>query len=133
MQTRNLETDRFSRTNPSDPSRVRADGGDAPLSVDEAFSVLANSTRRHVLDYLQRDGGPVDRRELARHVTARELDCDPDEVTAADVERTTTTLHHLALPSLREKGLVGYDDDAVWATRTDPTVDRLLDAVADDP
>jgi hypothetical protein len=132
MRTRYQETDRSLLLKRGVTDRICADGGSTSISIDEAFSVLANSTRRHVLAYLREAEGPVERQTLVRHVAARELDSEPDDVTTTDLDRTSTRLHHLTLPSLREKGLVGYDDDAVWPTQTDPKIDRLLDAVSDD-
>jgi DNA-binding transcriptional ArsR family regulator len=109
--------------------RLRADGGESPITVDEAFDVLANPTRRHALDYLRGADGPVARAELERQVTARVLDCAPEDVPTESRDRIAADLHHLALPSLREKGLVEYDDDRVELIEAPPTIIRLLDAV----
>ncbi|WP_254762224.1 DUF7344 domain-containing protein [Natrinema marinum] len=109
------------------PGRICTDGGSS-LSVDDAFTILTNPTRRHALSYLRREGSAVDRTELARHVAARKLECPPDAVPADELERAEIDLHHLALPLLRAHGLVEYSDGVVIFLEDEPTIARLLDA-----
>ncbi|WP_254521439.1 DUF7344 domain-containing protein [Natrinema caseinilyticum] len=130
LRTRSTQTVSADRPTDGGAPSLCADGGNSSLSTDEAFSLLADPTRRHVLDYLRRVDAAVQRSALARHVAARKLDCDPDEVPTDALERAVTNLHHLALPPLRANGLVEYSDGVVVLIDEDPTVARLLDAAA---
>ncbi|WP_408957072.1 hypothetical protein [Natrinema sp. 74] len=127
MTTRYRVHDRPTRRTRGTSARIRTDGGSS-LSVDDAFTVLADSTRRHALSYLRRARSPVDRTELARHVAARKRKCDPNEVSDETLEQAETELHHLTLPSLRAHGLVEYSEGAIVLLEDDPTIARLLDA-----
>ncbi|QLG49341.1 DUF7344 domain-containing protein [Natrinema halophilum] len=110
------------------PAKLCTDGGEPSLSTNDAFSLLANPTRRYVLEHLRREGAAVKRSVLARHVAARKHDCDPDEVPTDALERAITDLHHFALPPLRANGLVEYSEGVVVLIDEDPTIARLLDA-----
>jgi len=98
-----------------------AESETAPLSNEEIFDVLQNERRRHVLQYLRRNGGPVSLGDLADHVAAEEYDCTPEDVTSAQRKRVYTTLQQSHLPQMDEVGIVDYDSDEGVIATTEQT------------
>ncbi|MFC6973977.1 hypothetical protein ACFQL1_03715 [Halomicroarcula sp. GCM10025709] len=84
---------------------------DDSLSKGEIFDVLQNERRRHTLQYLRENRGPVDLGDLASHVAAMEYDCESTDVSSAQRKRVYTTLQQTHLPRLDEAGIVEYDSD----------------------
>jgi hypothetical protein len=86
--------------------------GDLPLH--EAFDLLENPRRRHLLRELSGTDGPIDAGRLATRVADRE----PGPVTPAVERRVTVSLHQLHLPRLADAGVIGYDRDERTVTPT---------------
>ncbi|MFC5279776.1 helix-turn-helix domain-containing protein [Halorubrum rubrum] len=86
-----------------------SDGGE--LSQDEVFDVLSNRRRRFVIHALKRSEDPIEVSELSTHVTAWELDVDPEEVEYEDRRNVYSTLQRTHLPKLEEKDIVTVDDE----------------------
>jgi DNA-binding transcriptional ArsR family regulator len=102
------------------------DGQRAPSSrrLDRAFRLLAAPERRVLLSVLQeRDGGPVDVSTLARDLSTRLREHDPDRARTPD--DLQIALHHVHLPKLEAAGVVEWSDDRVRLV-PDEYVDRLL-------
>lgn len=97
-------------------------GGD--LSEDEIFEVLSNRRRRYVIHALKRAEGPLDVAELSTHVTAWELDVDPQEVQYEDRRNVHSTLQRTHLPKLAEKNVVRIDEERNVVEPT-PALDDL--------
>ncbi|PSQ56058.1 transcriptional regulator [Halobacteriales archaeon SW_8_68_21] len=81
------------------------------LTEDEIFTVLSNRRRRYVIHALKRTKEPLDVSELSTHVTAWELDVDPEEVTYEDRRNVYSTLQRTHLPKLEEKDIVDLDEE----------------------
>ncbi|ELZ34689.1 DUF7344 domain-containing protein [Halorubrum tebenquichense] len=81
------------------------------LTEDEIFDVLSNRRRRYVIHALKRTEEPLDVSDLSTHVTAWELDVDPEEVTYEDRRNVYSTLQRTHLPKLEEKDIVDIDED----------------------
>lgn len=81
------------------------------LTEDEIFTVISNRRRRYVIHALKRTEEPLDVSELSTHVTAWELDIDPEEVTYEDRRNVYSTLQRTHLPKLEEKDIVDLDEE----------------------
>ncbi|MBV0900951.1 DUF7344 domain-containing protein [Haloarcula salina] len=103
--------------------QVHGDGSDDEqhISKGEIFDVLQNERRRHTLQYLRENGGPVSLGDLASHVAAQEYDCPDADVTSAQRKRVYTTLQQSHLPRMDEAGIVEYDDETGTIERTEQT------------
>jgi len=94
------------------------------LSKSDIFQLLQNERRRYVIQYLRRNGGPVDLGELATQVAAWEYNCDCPDISKKQRKRVYTTLQQTHLPKLDDLGIVSYDPDAGTIDRT-PQTDEL--------
>ena len=81
------------------------------LSQDEIFDVLSNRRRRFVIHALKRREDPIEVSNLSTHVTAWELDVDPEEVEYEDRRNVYSTLQRTHLPKLEEKDIVTLDEE----------------------
>jgi DNA-binding transcriptional ArsR family regulator len=86
-----------------------SNGGE--LSQDEIFDVLSNRRRRFVIHALKRREDPIEVSNLSTHVTAWELDVDPEEVEYEDRRNVYSTLQRTHLPKLEEKDIVNLDEE----------------------
>ena len=105
---------------------------DVKTGFDETLSLLSHHRRRDVLYYLREHGVATDE-TLATEIAATELDCEPEDVTAADREPILIDLRHHHLPKLDDGPLLEFDrrSGAVrWASPSDP-VRSLLDYLYD--
>ena len=93
--------------------------GGGELSQDEIFKLLSNRRRRFVIHALKRAEGPLDVSELSTHVTAWELDIDPDEVRYEDRRNVYSTLQRTHLPKLEEKNVVTVHEEENLVEPTD--------------
>lgn len=105
---------------------------DAPIerpSASEIFSALAHDRRRYVLHYLTRRVGAVPLSDLGEAVALWE-----GEPTADRYERVLTGLYHRHLPSLAERGFLGYDleREQVWIEDGAEAVRPYLDLAVED-
>lgn len=88
--------------------------GDRPAS--EWLDSLADERRLHVLAALEEASTPIDERELARIVAAREEGTSPDGASEELVERVHISLYHNHLPKLADMDVIEYDhEEAVIA------------------
>jgi len=87
---------------------------DAPSGA-ELFTVLKNSRRRHVLQFLLEEERRVSLAELAVHIAAEENDVSPGSVTSAQRKRVYVSLYQSHLPLLDEVGAVEYNDARKYA------------------
>lgn len=91
------------------------DTGESPTGPkSRLFDALADGRRRVVVDSLTEADAPMDVRELARRVAARERSGAGDAPGSPPpdaVHRVHVSLHHAHLPKLDDAGLVEYDAD----------------------
>ncbi len=103
-------------------SRESISGGDASgqlgvqessaLSLDDAFDILSNQRRRHVLLYLLRGGSEsAELGELAEYVAARENDKDRSAVTSTERKRVYVGLYQNHLPRMDAVDVIEFDAD----------------------
>ena len=96
------------------------------------FTALASEQRRLVIDVVVDRSSPVDERELATFLAARERDIELGDVTHEQRRRALAALRHRVLPELEEARLVERRDDGVTMadhpTVSHATIGRLLDA-----
>ena len=83
---------------------------------DDVLRCVQDRRRRTVLAVLDERGGRLGRRELARHVAARERVVEPHAVPEDGLEEVLVGLHHTHLPVLEEAGLIATDDGQVRTT-----------------
>ena len=98
-------------------------------SLDELFSVLAHTRRRHVLTLTGGRRGGTDVTELARSIAERERDREHAEPQAESVRSIAVALHHVHLPKLAAAGLIEYDcEEGVVASNPLPgRLDAILE------
>lgn len=78
------------------------------LTTSERHELLASERRRVTLEVLADRAAPVDLREIAREVAAREVGVDGSEEAT---KRVALTLHHTHLPKMADLGVLEYDPD----------------------
>ena len=100
----------------------------ADISLDEVFTILSNSRRRHVVDLLAESGGETAFRALTDGVASREAD---GPVGYDQRKRVYVSLRQSHLPRLADAGVIEYDPDrgTIEATELLDTVRRPLEAV----
>ena len=96
------------------------------LSKGEIFDVLQNERRRYVLQYLRRNGGPVNLGQLATQVAAWEYGTTCEGISKQQRKRVYTTLQQTHLPRMAEVGIVDYDSDDGTIDRTPQTQDLTV-------
>lgn len=82
----------------------------------ELFSVLKNTRRRHVLQYILTERRRVSLAEMAVYIAAIENDISPSEVTSSQRKRVYVALYQSHLPKLHEVGAVEYNDARKYAS-----------------
>ncbi|MFC7231253.1 hypothetical protein ACFQMM_07220 [Saliphagus sp. GCM10025308] len=87
--------------------------GDSPPSLppDDRYHILQTRRRRDTLRYLRRRDEPVDVRDLAEWVAAREQETTPERLTSRQRQRVYISLYQTHLPKLDEYGVVRYHKD----------------------
>jgi hypothetical protein len=100
--------------------------GESTLSPEDAYEVLSNARRRHVIHCLLQKEGGISLRELSRQVAAWENDLEPDEVTSKQRKRVYTALHQSHLPKMDDTGAIEYDSDRSIVSPTDRVADLRL-------
>ena len=96
------------------------------LSKGEIFEVLQNKRRRFVLQYLRRNGGPVELGDLATQVASWEYETPCDDISQKQRKRVYTTLQQTHLPKMKEAGIVAYDSDRGVIGTTPQTEDLTV-------
>ena len=76
---------------------------------NELFFALSNHRRRFVLDYLYREGGPRNVRDIVEALAAWENDIDTSMTTSVQRKRAYVSLRQSHLPKLAEMDLIDYD------------------------
>ncbi|WP_255195472.1 DUF7344 domain-containing protein [Halorarius litoreus] len=98
-------------------------------SLDGAFRLLADETRRHLL-YLLREHGRFRVDDLTDVLTGwLALQRDDGRATPTDHTRVQLELYHVHVPMLVDAGLLEYDEsgDSLTIRSLPVAVDRLLD------
>lgn len=91
------------------PSETVAGGG---LAKKDAFKILSNDRRRHVLHYLEnRPDNTAKLGDIARQIAAWENEIPLAEVTSTERKRVYIALHQTHLPKMADSGVVEYDSD----------------------
>lgn len=100
----------------------------------DAFEVLSNARRRHVVHYLLQQDDGVTLRDLSEQVAAWENDVESPNVTSKQRKRVYTALHQSHLPKLDQKGVIQYDSDRGTVSPTDRLSDLrvYLEVVPED-
>lgn len=94
---------------PAPPAGATATG--SALSREDAFDLLSNARRRHVVSYLRDVDGEVSLRELSTQVAAWENDVAVAAVSSTQRKRVYTALHQSHLPKLGDAGVIDYDTE----------------------
>lgn len=82
------------------------------LSLDDAFDILSNQRRRHVLQYLlDADADSVELGEIAEHVAALENDKDTSTLTSNERKRVYVGLYQNHLPRMDAVDVIEFDAD----------------------
>lgn len=87
--------------------------------LDAVFEALADGRRQRVLEALVEMYHPLEPREIAVLVAAREENCSPQSVSTEAVDSVHTSLHHVHLPVLAEADLVERDESEGTVTYDD--------------
>lgn len=77
------------------------------LSESDYHRILADAHRRVALDILSTRATPVELRELATAIAAREIDATSPSTDVVD--EVSVVLHHRHLPLLSDRGAIDYD------------------------
>ncbi|MFC4358581.1 hypothetical protein ACFO0N_11580 [Halobium salinum] len=91
----------------------------APMAKDDLFHVLQNQRRRRVLAYLRGATGPVDMRDIAELIAARENGKSVAAISSDERQRAYIALYQSHLPKLDEMGVVRYQQDRGIVERTE--------------
>ncbi|WP_266082864.1 DUF7344 domain-containing protein [Haladaptatus caseinilyticus] len=94
---------------------------DEQRSLDEIFTLLANTQRRHILTHLiETADQPVPLEALVEYLQTH-TDTNP--------EKLQTRLHHLHLPKLADYGVIEYNSSLQLISYTEhPRLEALLQA-----
>lgn len=107
---------------PDSPSTVESSTAQ-PLNREDAFEVLSNARRRHVIHYLLQQDDQVTLRDLSNQIAAWENDVETVDVSSKQRKRVYTALHQSHLPKLDDMGVVQYDTDRGTVSATDRVSD----------
>ncbi|MFC7213113.1 hypothetical protein ACFQO4_03345 [Saliphagus sp. GCM10025334] len=89
----------------------RSDDSPSSLPPDDRYHILQTRRRRDTLRYLRRRDEPVDVRDLAEWVAAREHETTPEMLTSRQRQRVYISLYQTHLPKLDEYEVVRYHKD----------------------
>ena len=103
---------------PDGPSTVESETAQ-PLRREDAFEVLSNARRRHVIHYLVQQDDRVTLRDLSEQIAAWENDVETVDVSSKQRKRVYTALRQSHLPKLDDKGVVHFDADRGTVHPTD--------------
>lgn len=85
---------------------------DSPPSDDVLYGMVSDKRRRYTVHYLKQQGEAVSVRELAEQVAAWENEKPPEEVSYQERKRVYVALYQSHLPTMDDKDIVEYDDNA---------------------
>ncbi|MFD1589105.1 hypothetical protein ACFR9U_19160 [Halorientalis brevis] len=103
---------------PDSPSTVESETAQS-LRREDAFEVLSNARRRHVIHYLLQQEDRVTLRDLSEQIAAWENDVEPVDVSSKQRKRVYTALRQSHLPKLDDKEIVHFDADRGTVQPTD--------------
>jgi hypothetical protein len=121
------ETAEQSRADGSVQPDLSAAVSSAVLSLDHVFEALEHPRRRYVCYALsERDEWSLP--ELATRIVAWERSVDPGSVDGEDRETVLISLYHSHVPTLRDRGVVQFDEAAGTVTPGE-NADQVLAAL----
>jgi hypothetical protein len=123
MSVPDRETDATTEWRPSDEGYA----SDC-VSPDDAFHVLRNPRRRLLVRLLADAAAPVEMRELAERVAARENETTVEAIDSDQRQRAYVSLYQTHLPKMDELDVVDYDQDRGTVERR-PAVDQLVEHI----
>lgn len=88
------------------------------LSKDDLFHLLSNHRRRATLRYLVDRDGPVDMRDLAEWIAARECKKPVSQLRSKERQRVYIALYQTHLPALDDNGIIEYNQSRGIVRRT---------------
>ncbi|RLM53165.1 ArsR family transcriptional regulator [Halobellus sp. Atlit-31R] len=94
---------------PKSPAKVGTDDEQNGIALDDVFSVLSNSRRRHILEELDRDP-ELTLATLAEQLAAIENDCAREELTSEQRKRLYISLYQTHLPALDDAGVIDLSE-----------------------
>lgn len=103
-----LQTDRSMNPEEAPPS-PSTPAPASSLSQGDIFHLLQTSRRRETLRYLLEASGPVEMRDVAEHVAAREHETTIDQLRSTQRQRVYIPLYQSHLPKLDKHGVIEYD------------------------
>ncbi|MEF8973309.1 MAG: hypothetical protein V5A15_00350 [Haloarcula sp.] len=91
-------------------SSDETDETDGP-SLDLVFTILKNSRRRKVIEYLRQRDERSRMGDLAEHIAAIENDTEPRMLTSKQRKRVYVALYQCHLPTMDDADVVDFDAD----------------------
>ncbi|RBI60417.1 hypothetical protein DMJ13_19110 [halophilic archaeon] len=116
---------------PKSDSEAAPNDIEESIRKDDLFHLLQSSRRRFVLAYLQELNQEVSLGELADQVAAWEHNTTTDKLLSNDRRKVYISLYQVHLDSLEEYGIINFDKDRVFVTRTEKA--SQLDPYVDTP
>lgn len=110
--------------------RLRLDQAGTPAFLDTVYALLADSHRRHALQYLMSHREPASVLRLATELAAIEDEVPPEDVTHDRRQEVTLLLKHAQLPTLQEVGVIEWNREADLVTLT-PILDHVSVSIAE--
>ena len=109
------ETDEYAELVEDRPGKGTAfpgvDSSGVPsLTVDLGYQILSNDRRRHVLDYVDGSGEPVDISSVSEYIARMESD-SPGALSSGERKNVYVGLHQCHLPRMDEAEVIDYDGD----------------------
>lgn len=88
-------------------------------SLDLIYSLLSNSRRRFVIEYLHQHEESTTLSELAAQLAAQESDTDTESIADKQRKIVYVSLYQVHLPRLNDAGFIEYDADTGAVTHRD--------------
>lgn len=116
-------------------TRGHGDANPTELSKDELFHLLSNQRRRDTLQYLDDNNAPVNMRDIAEWIAAKENDTEISQLRSEERQRVYVALYQLHLPKLDARGVIEYNQSRGIVRRTaladylDPYIDVEMNAI----
>jgi hypothetical protein len=79
------------------------------LPLDQAFGILKNQRRRHVLEYLYEADGAVSLSEVAEQIAAWENDKEVRQISSSERKRVYVGLYQCHLPKMDDVGVISFN------------------------
>jgi DNA-binding transcriptional ArsR family regulator len=103
-------------------------------SLDCVFDVLADTSRRYALSYLQEQSRPVPIADLVAELATWKQSEPLDKISHDAIEQEYLELHHTHLPKLEAADLIhiNFDRNTVLLSKSIHPIDQLLEIVPDE-